>query len=98
MAIAIRPATAATHPAVRADMQPAFLLRFVFPPPAAGALRLAGRDGAGAGRAADGDEALRMQRVDRDVVGRAISGDRRRAIKSSSGLALMRPRAASYST
>ena len=39
------------------------------PPPAACALGLAVRDGAGAGGAADGEEALPMQRIDGHVVG-----------------------------
>ena len=55
-------------------MQAAFLLFFLLPPPAPGAFRLAGLDRAGAGRAADRDKAFFMQRIDRHVIGGAISG------------------------
>src|SRR5262245_59212603 len=48
-------------------MQPAFALLLGLPPPAC-ALRLAGCDRTRAGRAADRGEALRVQRIDRDVV------------------------------
>src|SRR5208337_4182921 len=52
-------------------MQAAFFLGLVFPPPAAGAFRLARRDGAGAGRAADRDKAFLVQNVDWNFVFRA---------------------------
>src|SRR5262249_17274898 len=45
------------------------LLVFLLPPPASGALRLAGSDRPRARRAPDRDEALGVQRVDRHVVG-----------------------------
>ena len=48
------------------DVQAAFLLGVLLPPPAAGALGLAGRDGARAGRAADRGEAAVVQRVVRE--------------------------------
>ncbi len=51
------------------QMQAAFLVAVRLPPPAAVALRLAGRNRARARRAADRDVALRMQRVDRHVGG-----------------------------
>ena len=49
-------------------MKSALFLAFLFPPPASGAFGLAGGDRARAGCAADGGEALRVQRVDRQVV------------------------------
>ena len=52
----------------RAILQPAFLAVLVFPPPAAGADVLAGLDGARAGLATDGWEALGVQRIDGDGV------------------------------
>src|SRR3990167_3744466 len=48
-------------------MQPAFLLRGFFPPPAAFALMLAGQYRPGAGLAADADEAALMQAVVRQL-------------------------------
>src|SRR5258705_11277414 len=49
-------------------MEPALLLAFLFPPPASGAFRLAGRYRTRAWRAADGRKAPRVKRVDRKVV------------------------------
>src|SRR5204862_6683032 len=48
-----------------AGVEAALLLGGVLPPPAALALRLAGRDRAGAGGAADRDEAALVERADR---------------------------------
>src|SRR5215475_9213705 len=48
------------------QVQPALALVLALPPPAPGALRLAGLDSARAGGAADRRETLRVQRVDRD--------------------------------
>src|SRR5690348_9109159 len=53
-------------------MQAALLLALLFPPPAAGALDLAGRDGARARSAADGGKAFGVQGVDRNV---ALAGE-----------------------
>ena len=50
-------------------MQAAFLLVFLFPPPAAGAFRFTGLDGARTGRAADGEKAAVMQHVVGNVFG-----------------------------
>ncbi len=50
-------------------MKPALTPLVLLPPPAPGALTLARLDGAGAGFAADRGVALRMQRVDRNLVG-----------------------------
>src|SRR5262245_56745529 len=49
-------------------MQPALLLLFVLPPPSTGTLALSGRHCAGAGGAADRQEALVMQRAVGNVV------------------------------
>src|SRR6476620_11836364 len=54
--------------AARVHMQPALLLLFVLPPPAAGARMLARLHRARARLAADGDEAARVQRIHRYVV------------------------------
>src|ERR1700704_5597994 len=51
-----------------ARMEPALLLAFLFPPPASGAFRLAGRYRTRAWCAADGRKALRVKRADREVV------------------------------
>ena len=56
-------------------MESAFLLFFVLPPPAARPRIFAGLHRAGAGRAADRDEAARMQRIDRNVVGGNVGGE-----------------------
>src|SRR6266849_4306306 len=50
-------------------MKAAFLFAAVFPPPTAGALRLAGAHRAGARRATDRQKSSLVQRVDRDLVG-----------------------------
>src|SRR6516164_2637122 len=52
----------------RPEMEPAFLLALLLPPPAAGALRLAGLERPRAGRAADRGEAAGMERVQRHVM------------------------------
>src|SRR5260370_18802977 len=52
------------------DRKAAFLFVAVFPPPAAGALRLAGAHRAGARGAADRQKSFLVQRIDRDLVGR----------------------------
>src|SRR5450432_1961456 len=51
-------------------VQAALFLGFLFPPPAAGAFRLARRNGAGARRAADRDKALGVQGIDRHAARR----------------------------
>src|SRR5688572_25937026 len=56
-------------------MQPALLLLFVLPPPAARARVLAGLHRTSARRAADRHEAARMQRIHGNVVGGDIGGE-----------------------
>src|SRR5580704_11991264 len=51
------------------DMQAAFLVLRLLPPPAPGAFRLTRHDGAGARRATDRQEAALMQCITRHVVG-----------------------------
>ena len=53
-------------------MQSAFLLRGIFPPPAAGAKIFAGLDGAGTRGTADADKALVVQRIDGDTMGAGV--------------------------
>src|SRR5208283_3829836 len=54
--------------AIRREVDAAFLLRVLFPPPAAGAFVLAFTDGPRARRAADAGVALRVQRMHRNLV------------------------------
>ena len=56
-------------------MTATFLAAFMFPPPAACALGFARRDGARAGRATDGQKALRVKRADRHIVVAGETGD-----------------------
>src|SRR5439155_22708285 len=55
--------------AIIVHVQAALLGLVAFPPPAAGALVLAGLDGTGPRLAADRGVALRVQRIDRDLFG-----------------------------
>src|SRR5687768_13476533 len=57
------------------QMQAAFLLVFALPPPAAGALGLAGSNGARAGRAADREEAALVQHIVGNIVRRDVPQD-----------------------
>jgi hypothetical protein len=54
-------------PAIRSEMQTALLLRILFPPPAAGALVFAGKDGARTRVAADAGVAGGVERVLREI-------------------------------
>src|SRR6202045_1877527 len=60
---------AARRASVMGDVQAAFLLLRLLPPPAPGTLRLTRHDGTGARRAADRQKAALMQRVAWHVVG-----------------------------
>src|SRR5580704_11171334 len=59
----------ARRASVMGDVQAAFLLLRLLPPPAPGTLRLTRHDGTGARRAADRQKAALMQRIARHVIG-----------------------------